>query len=311
MSVITLHTQKALRRELKIYEEHGKRYAPWSASKAQLAAKCPKAFAYRYIEHAPALQKGSAGVMGNIAHRALEFILTNPETPPTTALVRSLAESAHVHEALTQKNLLSLYSFIPAFRDFVSRIENFKAKKEQENNLVTDVLLEQKWAIRHDFSCCAYEDPEAMVRGVVDLVVLLQSGHVLIIDHKTGKTRPKSYYQAQLNLYTVLALSHLPGLVGAQCALHYVERRQLEWAEPVTPGVIHNLLRPWLLTYLNRRAVRAHTRVAFPTKLCGWCDYRAICPDVYRPNPETPHDVEKSAQGGSGGIEEDAGTDAA
>ncbi len=243
-------------------------YTPWSPSKAQLAAQCPLAFRFRYIDHAPSAPQGLAGVIGVIVHRAQELVLSKTHNL-ASAFEEAIKENKH---ELTDAEIEKVLSFSESVRGFAERIEKFK-----EKNRVKQILLEQKWAIDQDFTPCPFDDEKAMIRGIVDMAVVLESGIVLIIDHKTGRRRPAAYYKAQLDIYSVFALSHFPELVGVQCALHYVAPGKLDWSDTVRPQQIRGLLRPWLISYLNIRAERAQTEIARPGKHCKWCDYRDIC----------------------------------
>jgi hypothetical protein len=249
-----------------------KQFAPWSPSKATLAATCPLAFKYRYIDHAPTAKKNIAGVIGVIVHRAQELVLQ--ETPVNPAVDTALLENK---EELTDDDVRAIRKFREGLVAFKERLDKFKVKHP-----VDKMILEEKWAVRDDFTPCDFDDASAMMRGVLDLALLLKSGHVIIIDHKTGRRRPAAYYKAQLDTYSVFALSHMPHLIGVQCALHYVAHQQIEWSTPTNRPFVQNLLRPWLISYLARRAERAATQAANPGKHCKWCDFREICAHAYR-----------------------------
>lgn len=71
-----------------------------------------------------------------------------------------------------------------------------------------NILVEQKYAIRADFSPCTYFDKQAWYRGIGDVVKL--NGEVgLVIDWKTGKIVEDS---VQLMLMAQCLFSHYPEL---------------------------------------------------------------------------------------------------
>jgi len=248
-------------------------YVPWSPSKANLAAQCALAFKFRYIDKIPAGPKGMDGVIGVIVHRAQELVLLGAHSG-NQALAKALAENT---DPLTDEALHRILLFEEAIDAFKKRIDAFCEKYP-----VQEILLEQKWGITDNFEPCAFEDPHVMMRGILDLALFLKSGHVVIIDHKTGKVRPAAYYKAQLDIYSIFALSHLPGLVGVQAALHYVARQRIEWSDPVRRSHIEKLLRQWLISYLTRRAERVETGIATPGWHCKYCDFRETCPSAFK-----------------------------
>ena len=256
-----------------------KQYSPWSPSKATLAATCPLAFKFRYVDHIKVPKKNATGIIGVVVHRAQELVLANTHDV-SSALSQALEENT---DPLTEEDVRKIHGFAVGLSAFKQRIDKFCAAYE-----VDKILLEKKWAILPDFAPCEFDNPDSVIRGVLDLAVLLKSGQVIVIDHKTGRRRPASYYKPQLDIYTVFALSHLPRTYSVQCALHYVAHQSLEWSTPTYRQQIEQLLRPWLLIYLRRRAERADTQTANPGKHCKWCDFNEICDHAYR----EPRDAE-------------------
>ncbi len=253
-------------------------YAPWSVSKAKLALQCPLAFKNRYIDHAPGLPRGLPAAIGVVVHRAQELVLGCEHTVEQ-ALEQAIDEGKG---ELPESAYKTVRGFSEGLTQFAGRIEALCAKYPVE-----DILVEKKWAIREDFTPCDFDDPEAMMRGVVDFALVLRSGEVLVIDHKTGKKRSLDFYRRQLDTYSVLALSHLPKLKTVQCALHYLAPRKIDWAGITRPAHIATLLRPSLTRYLAWCAERAATQDARPGWHCRWCDYRQTCAYREIPNVES------------------------
>lgn len=244
------------------------KYAAWSPSKASLAGNCPLAFKYRYIDKVPTGPKNKYARIGVLVHRVQELVLMGESLD--AAYDKAFEET---EDAFTHKEIEEARSFAHNVKDFLNRINKFK-----ESNPVKDTQLESKWAITADFKSCDFKDADSALRGVVDLAFVMKNGYVIIIDHKTGRMRPIEYYKTQLNFYTVMALSRFPDLKGVQCALHYVAPGKLIWSEPAKPKFIRDVLQPWLIGYLNKKAERADTQTAAPGNQCKWCDYGNICP---------------------------------
>lgn len=260
------------------------KYGPWSPSKASLADTCGLAFKYRYVDKLPTGPKGSPAKVGVTVHRAQELVFEGVHV--TDALSSAIAES---ESELTHKEKEQVKTFAQALINFQERITKFAA-----NYPVKQMLLESKWAVTKDYQACDFFDEAGIIRGIVDMGLVLENGHVIIIDHKTGRVRPAAYYKTQLQFYTVMALAHFPDLKGVQCALHYVAHSKLEWSNPVKPSYIKEVLQPWLIDYLNRKSERADSAEASVGSHCNWCDFRSIC-TVRGPNVEAGKD---SAEGG-------------
>lgn len=262
------------------------KYGPWSPSKASLAGTCALAFNYRYVDKLPMGPVGTPAKVGVTVHRAQELVFTGIHV--TEALNTAISES---ESELTHKEKEQIKTFAQALIDFEERINKFK-----KNYPVKQVLLESKWAVTRNYEPCEFFDKEAIIRGIVDMGLVLESGHVIIIDHKTGRVRPAAYYQTQLQFYTVMSLAHFPDLKGVQCALHYVAHGKLEWSNPVKPSYIKDVLQPWLIDYLNRKSERADTIAPTVGNHCKWCDFRSIC-TVRGPNVEAGKGITENGDG--------------
>jgi len=243
------------------------KYAAWSPSKASLAGTCPLAFKYRYIDKIPIGDKGTAAKVGVTVHRAQELLLQGHSIHD--ALDVAIKES---EAELTHNDQEKVRSFAQNMLEFQKRINKFTV-----SNPVKQTLLESKWAVTAGFKSCEFFDEDGIIRGIVDMSLVLESDYVIVIDHKSGRVRPASYYKTQLDFYTVMALAVFPHLKGVQCALHYVAHGKLEWGSPVAPQYIREVLQPWLLGYLNKKAERVDAAIATPGMHCKWCDFREIC----------------------------------
>jgi len=246
--------------------DHYNNHAPWSHSKSDLAGRCPRAFKYRYVDKQPR-HEGSAAKVGTVGHRVLEKALAG--TPPLQALEESIVE----FPSLTTTEERSVRKLLPPIIAFLNRIDGFKDKQPVEQ-----MLLEQQWAIGHDYKPCGYDDPAALFRGALDLTFVLGGGRVLIIDHKSGRLRPPDYYALQLETYAVLAQAHIPNLRSVQVALHYVAFEKVEWTPPYPANRIKELYKPRLLKVLKDRAEGLREYEPKPSKkACQFCDYKQLC----------------------------------
>lgn len=241
-------------------------HAPWSLSKSDLAAKCTLAFRLRYIDKIRSGSSGTEAKVGVAAHRVQELLLQG--VAPRDAIEQTLQEI----QDLTSKEVETLRGLLEALIAYAKRIEDYKLRTG-----VVQELYEQEWAIDRNYQACAYDDPKALFRGIVDHGLLLADDAFVVVDHKSGKQREIDYYQKQLDAYAVLALAHLPQIRGVRAGIHFMKTKQLEWHTTRSRDVIENMLRPWLLHLLTSRAALLETHTANPTPLCGWCDYKDSC----------------------------------
>jgi putative RecB family exonuclease len=244
-------------------------YSPWSPSKADLAARCPLAFKYRYVDKLKSGPKGTPAKVGTAAHLAQELVFKGDTVK--IALDKAVAESK---DPLTHKEEEQLRSFAQSLLDFEQKIKKFTARHP-----VKGVLLEKKWAITADFTPCDFFAEDGMIRGIIDMGLLLESEHLVIIDHKSGRQRPLKHYGTQLDIYAVLSHAHYPEVNGVQCAINFMAHDEVVWGAPKSVQYITKTLRPWLLGYLNSRAENVSDYTARTGRHCSWCDHRALCPE--------------------------------
>jgi hypothetical protein len=243
-------------------------FAPWSPSKADLANTCALAFKYRYVEKIKSDTKGSAAKIGTAAHRVQEHVLNGEHSNQAVAL--TLDEYA---ADLTTMEVEKVRSFTPNIEAFKIRLDRLAQKHP-----VANVFVEKKWAITQDFSPCDWDAPDAMIRGVVDLALELESGQLLIIDHKSGRPWGLSKYMTQLDIYAIFGLAHVSRLKAVQCGVHYISNADLKWADVRKAEYIITVLQPWLLNLLNARTLRLEGFTPTVSRYCSWCDFRNICP---------------------------------
>jgi hypothetical protein len=174
---------------------------------------------------------------------------------------------------LTDRESEDVRALTASIDSFLMRFSRLTAKHGMQ-----ELFVEQTWAITPDFEACAYDDPAAMIRGIVDLAVLLRSGQLLIVDHKSGRPASVTKYMTQLDVYATMGLSKLPQVTAVQCGVHFLKNEKLDWAAVRTPDYIRTILRPWLRDFLNQRALGLEGYAPSVGRHCAWCDYKQICP---------------------------------
>jgi CRISPR/Cas system-associated exonuclease Cas4 (RecB family) len=197
---------------------------------------CPRKAWHTYIARDVERGENAMLLWGNKVHKALELYLNDGEMLPD-----SMRHYEH------------LYNFPAGY----------------------DVEAEKMLAIRENGLACDFFDPDAYVRGKLDVVLLnpLRAGLAIIIDHKTGKKREDP---GELKVHAVLLQAHYPDLENI--------KGWYNWLQSAEMGRVHDLSdTEATLNELRRTRERITSAYqlgeqAFPPRqnpLCRWCPVRS------------------------------------
>jgi len=116
-----------------------------------------------------------------------------------------------------------------------------------------------------------------VITGLIDRIDRLPSGGTEVIDYKTGS--PKSQKSVdeslQLSIYALACRDALKLGTPKRVTLYFTESATR--MSTVRTDEQLDLARPDILARVGR--MRAGDFTATPGKVCGWCDYRAMCPE--------------------------------
>jgi putative RecB family exonuclease len=134
--------------------------------------------------------------------------------------------------------------------------------------------------------------PGLVLRGYVDRLDIAATGEVRVVDYKTGSI-PRVAYEAkalfQLKFYA-LVLWRTRGTVPHQLKLMYLSDRDTLTYRPDAAELERferTLVAVWRA--VERATARRDFR-ASPSRLCDWCDHRALCPAFGGTPPAWPED---------------------
>jgi len=262
-----------------VFSDLALEHAPWSLSKAQLAKNCSFRFDLQYVKKVKSTEppKSSAGRIGTAAHEALEHYLKQPTHDPEQ-LKRALTRGA-VDNELTTPEIEDLMSLAHNMVRFRGRLEVIKQKFG-----VTEQLVEKRFGLTRDLKKTGFwSKKDVFFRGVWDLVLRTKSGHVAIIDHKSGQPPKdlndvKAQSRAQLDTYAVSALTCFPEMPAVQTSLHFVQSEEIIWTAKRTAEEIREKLVPWYHEFINGAAAEVPSKAAHKGWYCAFCGHTQLCP---------------------------------
>lgn len=242
-----------------------------SFSRVSTYRTCPAQFRYGYVDGIPGEPSPHLS-FGSSIHAALERFYDRklPECPSEDELLDHLYEvwDSTGFVDMSRDEQLSWY------RHGQQVLRRFHRREASTYRLPADV---EKW----------FELPVgdvALVVGSIDRVDVNDDGAFEIIDYKTSKRvkdRDRVRASMQLAIYA-MACEHLYGELPAAVTLDFV-----------VPGVRVRVPTDEMDLGTARaaiidvaRSVREERYEPSPNRLCGWCDYRSICPAWEGDGPE-------------------------
>jgi putative RecB family exonuclease len=232
---------------------------------------CPRKFRYAYIDRLPGVP-GPHLSFGTSIHSALEAFYDRklPACPTEEQLLTFLYEGWDTSgfQDVPRDEQLDFYRHAQE----VLRRYHRRAAPTYRLPAATEAWFELPI------------EYEAVVVGSIDRVDVDEDGRLHVIDYKTNrkvKDRSRVAGSLQLAIYA-LACRHLSNTLPASVSLDFV-----------VPGVMVTVpiedldLEAARATVLaTAAAIRAERYDPTPNPLCGWCDFRSVCPAWVGEGPE-------------------------
>ena len=258
--------------------------------------QCPLLYRFRVIDRLPE-KPSAAATRGTVVHAVLERLFDAPAAERTAAAGprdgrrasgRSCSPSGRSWRSCSPEDAEGerLARWLAEAEALVERwfsLEDPTRLEPAERELYVETVL----------------DSGLRLRGFIDRVDVAPTGEVRIVDYKTGKApRPQFAEGAlfQMKFYA-LVMWRLRGVVPRRLQLVYLGSGDVVTYDPGEAdlrGVERKLLALW-------EAIRLATATGDwrprPTKLCGWCDHQAHCPEFGGTPPVYPLQV-RPADGG-------------
>ncbi|MGW6027852.1 RecB family exonuclease [Streptomyces sp. NPDC055099] len=276
------------------------RPASLSPSRASDFMQCPLLYRFRVIDKLPE-KPSEAATRGTLVHAVLERLFDAPAGERTASSAKSLIPGQWDRLREAKPELTELF----AGDERGERLARWLADAEK---------LVERWFTLEDPTRLEPAERELFVqaelesglklRGIIDRVDVAPTGEVRIVDYKTGKAPRPEYAEGalfQMKFYA-LVVWRLKGVVPRRLQLVYLGSGDVITYDPRTEDleqVERKLHALWEAITLATETGDWRPR---PTKLCGWCDHQAVCPEFGGTPPPYPLAVrvpesEEDAQG--------------
>jgi hypothetical protein len=253
-------------------------FGAWSYSKYKSLRKCPFQFFLKYVSGykvPPSLKIQDDPLSANVgsaAHLALEEIMKGKTFEKAMAIAKK--KFVDTDKAMTEAQWTEhLDSLAYNIRNFKDRIDAF-----ERQNPIKRVLTEIRVAFNKDFEPTGFFADDAFLRGVIDLVLILDCLDGVIIDHKHGGGEGGiKNYTEQLDWYKVMVHFGVQKLNAIQTGIHFIRMGDIKLEYSATASYdVENHLRNLLVMSiegavetLKSLGYYKHVRGSY----CKWCEF--------------------------------------
>ena len=258
--------------------------AALSPSRASDFMQCPLLYRFRVIDKLPSAPSPAAA-RGTLVHSVLERLFDLPADGRTIEAASALVEpqwqallegEPELADLVDATDLAAMASW---FGDAVSLIERWFTL-EDPTRLEP---AERELYVETDLDGLT-------LRGYVDRLDLTPGGEMRVVDYKTGRS-PSELFEAkalfQMKFYA-LVLWRLRGEVPRMLQLVYLGNSEIVRYSPDEAALLaveRKLKALWQA--IETAAMTGDWRPS-KSKLCDWCDHRALCPEWGGTPPPLP-----------------------
>ena len=262
----------------------------WSYSKVKVLSKCPFHFYLQYILKAKLTTPAPVSVItetGKASHRILELAVNGKSVGDAFKIVKKefeLALPGVLWDDGEDPEVGGVGRVEYSVSNFMNRLSDFE-RRYPVKRYITELKIgiTKNWEPTGFFTS-DYDHPEndVWLRGVIDLVIQLQNGDVLFIDHKHGpdaKFGVKNF-QAQLDWYKVMFSKGVETYNNAQSGVNFVRAGEIVMGTMTSKeDVENNLARR--IEFEIQGAIEKVKEFGFFKHIagspCTYCDYKIPC----------------------------------
>ena len=257
--------------------------AALSPSRAADFMTCPLLYRFRVIDRLPE-PPTAATARGTLVHAALERLFDLPAADRTPAAARALLAREWDRLAAEEPGLAALFddeaeraSWLEsstAIVDGYFTLEDPRRLEPAEREAYVETTLESGLRLR----------------GYIDRLDVAPSGDIRIVDYKTGRA-PREAYEAsalfQMKFYA-LVIWRLRGQVPRLLQLMYLAEGEVLRYSPDESDLLATERKVAALWKAIQRARDAGDWRPRPSRLCDWCNHKALCPEFGGTPPPLP-----------------------
>ncbi|MGW8329987.1 RecB family exonuclease [Streptomyces sp. NPDC055897] len=257
-----------------------------SPSRANDFMQCPLLYRFRVIDRLPE-KPSEAATRGTLVHAVLERLFDDPAAERTAPRAKSMIPGQWDRLLESKPELTELFAEDTGGERLAQWLGEAERLVERWFSLEDPTRLEP---VEREFFVETELDSGLRLRGVIDRVDVAPTGEVRIVDYKTGKAPRPQYAEGalfQMKFYA-LVVWRLKQVVPRRLQLVYLGSGDVLTYDPVEADLVQverKLLALW-------EAIRLATETGDwrprPTKLCGWCDHQAVCPEFGGTPPVYP-----------------------
>jgi putative RecB family exonuclease len=259
-----------------------------SPSRAADFKACPLLYRFRTIDKLPEAPSAAA-VRGTVVHKVLEDLFDLPAAQRTPERAEELIGTAWGLVRSEEPDRTALFaedepdaeaawlaSCASSLRGYFT-LEDPSRLEPAERELYIETLLDSK----------------LLLRGYVDRIDVAPDGAIRVVDYKTGRSASEAFEAAalfQMRFYA-LVLWRNRGVIPAMLRLIYLGNTETLSYEPDEQDL---LATERLVQALWEAIAEAHATGDWrPNRgsMCGWCSFKAYCPEFGGTPPPLPDAV--------------------
>jgi putative RecB family exonuclease len=255
-----------------------------SPSRASDFLQCPLLFRFRTIDRLPEAPSAAA-LRGTLVHACLERLYELPADTRTPRTALSLVDPQW--EKIRAKKPEVAEQLFPGEEGLADWLESARTLVKRYFDLENPEFLEpREREMRLEVSL-----PTGLrLRGYVDRLDVAPDGQIRVVDYKTGKSphpRFEDKAKFQIFFYAVMIWRDL-GVVPARLQLIYLGDGSVRWYDPTEEELAAAEAEIGDIWARIEAAGRSGKWEPKRSKLCGWCEHQALCPEFGGTPPPLP-----------------------
>ncbi|WP_328297778.1 PD-(D/E)XK nuclease family protein [Streptomyces sp. NBC_00435] len=257
-----------------------------SPSRASDFMRCPLLYRFRVIDKLPE-KPSAAATRGTLVHAVLERLFDHPAQERTAPRAKALIPGQWDRLVESRPELTELFPEGDEGAGLARWLTEAEALVDRWFTLEDPTRLEP---VEREFFVETELESGLRLRGIIDRVDVAPSGEVRIVDYKTGKAPRPEYAEGalfQMKFYA-LVVWRLKRVVPRRLQLVYLGSGDVVTYDPVIEDLERMERKLLALWDAIREATRTGDWRPRRTKLCGWCDHQAVCPEFGGTPPVYP-----------------------